>query len=81
MAPTFQREEQLWARGYRWVAGLDEVGRGPWAGPVVAAAVIFPPHLDPPLLKGVTDSKQLTAPARESLSRTIQDHALAWGWG
>lgn len=40
--PTFDHEQQLWAKGYRYVAGVDEVGRGAWAGPLVAAAVIFP---------------------------------------
>jgi len=41
--PTLEREAALWAKGFRLVAGLDEVGRGPLAGPVVAAAVVFAP--------------------------------------
>lgn len=42
ITPTFKHERQLWSQGYRYVAGVDEVGRGAWAGPLVAAAVIFP---------------------------------------
>lgn len=60
------------------VIGIDEVGRGAWAGPVVAAAVILPPRLR---LTGVRDSKLLPAPARERLSRDIRRHALAIGIG
>ena len=65
------------------MAGLDEAGRGAWAGPVVAAAVILPSG-DPDLarhLLGVRDSKQLTPARREALLETIQQHALAWGVG
>jgi ribonuclease HII len=65
------------------VAGLDEVGRGAWAGPVVAAAVILPPA-QPRLssaLRGVTDSKQLTARQRERLAEVIGAVALAVGVG
>lgn len=57
------------------MAGVDEAGRGPLAGPVVAAAVIF--HPDRPIL-GVDDSKRLSAAQRESLAREIRDGALAW---
>ncbi|MGN8157219.1 ribonuclease HII [Salinisphaera sp. RV14] len=57
------------------VAGIDEVGRGPLAGPVVAAAVIMPPR---PLPKGLTDSKALTAEAREALDIKIRERAIAW---
>jgi ribonuclease HII len=51
------------------IAGMDEAGRGPWAGPVVAAAVIFPPGVKRP--KGLADSKALTAEARDTLFLTI----------
>lgn len=81
--PGLDHEQRLWAGGYRCVAGLDEAGRGAWAGPVVAAAVILPPH-DPALarhLLGVRDSKQLTPARRGALLETIQRHALAWGVG
>jgi ribonuclease HII len=81
--PGLDHEQRLWAGGYCSVAGLDEAGRGAWAGPVVAAAVILPPG-DPALarhLLGVRDSKQLTPARREALLETIQQHALAWGVG
>jgi ribonuclease HII len=81
--PTLTYETHLWAKGYARVAGLDEAGRGAWAGPVVAAAVILPPD-DPHLLRhlaGVRDSKQLAAARREALLGVIVEHALAWGVG
>jgi ribonuclease HII len=81
--PTLDWEMRLWRQGYRRVAGLDEAGRGAWAGPVVAAAVILPPddgqlarHLD-----GVCDSKLLSAARREALLEVITRHALAVGVG
>lgn len=81
--PTLTYENRLWDGGYRHVAGLDEAGRGSWAGPVVAAAVILPPD-EPQLAKalsGVRDSKRLTAARRETLLEVITQHALAWGVG
>jgi ribonuclease HII len=69
--------------GYRRVAGVDEAGRGAWAGPVVAAAVILPPD-DPEIaerLEGVRDSKMLSAARRESLLPVIEEHAHAWAVG
>jgi ribonuclease HII len=60
------------------IAGVDEVGRGPLAGPVVAAAVIFPPGF---YLPGVTDSKLLTAKQRETLFPLILKHSLSVGLG
>ena len=57
------------------VCGVDEAGRGPWAGPVSAAAVILDPKRTP---KGLDDSKKLTARAREALEVEIQEMALAW---
>jgi ribonuclease HII len=76
-------EKRLWDEGYRHVAGLDEAGRGAWAGPVVAAAVILPAG-DPELarhLDGVRDSKELTAMRREALLKAIRQYALAWAVG
>ncbi len=72
-------EEALWQQGVRWVAGVDEAGRGCLAGPVVAAAVILPAGV---ILEGVDDSKVLTPAARESALARIQQSALAWavGW-
>jgi len=60
------------------IAGVDEVGRGPLAGPVITAAVILPVDYDLPRL---TDSKKLTAKRRESLSNDIKEQALAWAFG
>src|SRR6266516_3306882 len=71
-------ETLLWRVGIRHVAGVDEVGMGPLAGPVVAAAVVFPPgtHLD-----GVADSKVLTAAQRERLDVEIRRRAVGVGLG
>jgi ribonuclease HII len=71
-------ERALWERGLRLVAGVDEAGRGPLAGPVVAAAVVFRPEQRVP---GVTDSKQLTAETREELVVAIRRRALGIGIG
>jgi ribonuclease HII len=78
--PTLTYERRLWAKGFHLVAGLDEAGRGAWAGPVVAAAVILPAS-DPDLaqhLDGVRDSKTLSAARREKLLLVIQRRATAW---
>ncbi|TRZ50864.1 ribonuclease HII [bacterium] len=68
-----RRAHQL---GYRSIAGIDEVGRGPLAGPVVAAAVILPPDYKN---REIKDSKQLTAKKRDSLSEIIRQDALSIG--
>lgn len=65
-------------RGYQSVAGIDEAGRGPLAGPVVSAAVILPSEFN---LPGLTDSKRLTARQRESLYPLIRSQAVAVGIG
>jgi ribonuclease HII len=76
--PDLKKEIALLEQGYRFVAGLDEAGRGAWAGPVVAAAVIFP--LDhPELIKaliGLNDSKKLSAKQREHFFALIHELAL-----
>lgn len=79
--PTFIEEHRLAEQGYRFIAGIDEVGRGPLAGPVMAAAVILPLHLDVPWLSLVRDSKNLTPRRRESLFSLIQKEATAIGVG
>lgn len=61
------------------VCGVDEAGRGPWAGPVCAGAVILHPTKRPP--KGLDDSKKLTAKSREALELQIKSKAVAWGVG
>ena len=68
-------EQALWHDGHRHVAGVDEVGVGPLAGPVVAAAVIFPPGLG---LKGVDDSKRLLPDRRLALADTIRAQAVCF---
>jgi ribonuclease HII len=81
MPPTSEHEQALRAAGHQRIAGIDEAGRGCWAGPVVAAAVILPPVVldDPAALEGVDDSKQLSAAARETgYTRVL---ALAEGFG
>lgn len=60
------------------IAGVDEVGRGPLAGPVVTAAVILPTEFD---LPGLTDSKKLTKKRRELLAQQIREQAIAWAFG
>ena len=80
--PTLVAERHLYHHGYLAVAGLDEVGRGCLAGPVVAAAVILP--LDTAIeadLAGVRDSKQLTPKRREQLAHIIQGRACGWAVG
>ena len=78
LAEMKKREDELRSEGCRFVAGLDEVGRGPLAGPVYAACVILPQDFDVP---GVNDSKKLSAKRREELSDIIKERALAYGIG
>ena len=72
-----QYEKALQAKGCRFIAGVDEVGRGPLAGPVVCAAVIMPLD-DESLVIGVDDSKKLSAKKREVLAKEIKNKALAY---
>lgn len=74
--PTFAEEETLWHKGIKHIAGVDEVGRGAFAGPVVTAAVILPP--DFPRNLGIHDSKLLKKEKREELSEIIKQKALAY---
>ena len=81
--PDLSLERELLRRGARPVAGADEAGRGPLAGPVVAAAVVLPPDLtgDEDWLKLLDDSKRLTPAQRERACAAVQEYALAWGVG
>jgi ribonuclease HII len=83
--PTFAAETSLWAHGIDFIAGVDEVGRGPLAGPVAAGAVILPARIRATgrfrWLSRVNDSKQLTPEAREELAPLIWEHSLAAGVG
>jgi ribonuclease HII len=80
--PTLDFEQSYWATGLKHVAGIDEAGRGPLAGPVVAAAVILPP--DPAIseaLRGVRDSKQMTPSQREYWAVFVKAFSLTYGVG
>jgi len=79
--PSFAEEERLEAQGYQRIAGIDEVGRGALAGPVVAAAVILPCRIDTPWLNQVKDSKQLSPARRQLLFHHIHEIAIAIGIG
>jgi ribonuclease HII len=76
--PSFEFERRHWAAGCRFVAGLDEAGRGCLAGPVVAAAVVLPPDAH---LPGLDDSKKLTPARRDAMLERIAAEALAVGVG
>lgn len=71
-------EESLYEKGAVSIAGVDEVGRGPLAGPVVAACVIFPRDID---ILGINDSKKLSEKKRMALAPEIKEKALAFGLG
>ena len=71
-------EQKYWNNGIKYIAGIDEAGRGPLAGPVVASAVIFEQGV---LIEGVNDSKKLTEKKREALFHVIHEKALAVGIG
>ena len=71
-------EKDCYEKGYQNIAGIDEAGRGPLAGPVVAAAVILPKGC---LIEGVNDSKKVSEKKREKLYEDIIQNAVAWGVG
>ena len=80
--PTLQYELPLWQQGFLAVAGIDEAGRGCWAGPVTAGAVILP--ADPGILErlsGVRDSKLMTPAERDAVFSLIPGEARAWAVG
>ncbi|PRW34053.1 Ribonuclease HII [Chlorella sorokiniana] len=71
LGPTRELEAELWQQGYASVAGVDEAGRGPLAGPVVAAACVVPAHVE---ISGIDDSKKLSAEQREALYEQLTTH-------
>lgn len=91
--PNLKEEKQLWNRGYKLVVGLDESGRGGWAGPVVAAALMIKPKISTsknsriftnklPEIREVRDSKKLTPKTREKLYKVLTKHfQIEWGIG
>ena len=92
--PTFIYEKRLWKKGYKIVVGLDEVGRGAWAGPLIVGATVFAPTTRSKIKDkseeskrnlfidvescGVNDSKKLTPKKREQLNDLIKEGCLAW---
>lgn len=83
MKPDLSFENELWEKGFEFVGGMDEVGRGAFAGPVIAGCVIFGKNLE---LKSSTsiiinDSKKLTQKQREVASIWIKENCLSWGIG
>ncbi|MDO8429174.1 MAG: ribonuclease HII [Candidatus Daviesbacteria bacterium] len=76
LIPTLDLETQLWEKGYKVVCGVDEVGRGCFAGPVVVGAVIFSPNSRIP--DGIADSKKLSIKKRIELTQKIKDSCLAY---
>ena len=89
MKPNFNEEKILWEQGFEFVAGLDEAGRGPLAGPVVAAAVLMNPHSTSSglakakiLLKDINDSKKLSEKQREFFYKIlVKNKNIKWGIG
>jgi len=79
--PDLRFERALWESGVRWVAGLDEAGRGALAGPVAVGAVVLPPDLPAEALEGVRDSKQMTPAQRERWAARVRAYAAAWAVG
>lgn len=83
--PDFSSEKKLWRKGFKVVAGVDEVGRGSFAGPVVTGAVVFRPdsrvreYLSEQIR--IDDSKRLTPKQREKACAWIKENALSWGVG
>lgn len=80
--PPLNYEKGLWALGYKYIGGIDEAGRGAWAGPVAAAVVVLPADAGVrQSLSGVRDSKCMTPRQRERAVPVIQAESLAWGIG
>lgn len=78
LAELTRYEQELWAGGVHYIAGVDEVGRGPIAGPVVAAAVILPQDTQ---IAGINDSKKLSEKKRLALEQVIKENCVAWAIG
>lgn len=73
--PTLDIESSLWQKGYRYIVGIDEVGRGSWAGPLVAAGVILPVNFLIP--EGLADSKLVPPLIRDKLAKFISQNAIS----
>lgn len=79
MKPHLDFEKKYWKQGKKYLCGIDEVGRGCWAGPLYVGAVVFDEGHD--MIKGVNDSKKLTAKRREELYPLVIESAAAYGVG
>ena len=79
--PNFSFEKRLWKKGLKYVAGVDEVGRGCFAGPVVAASVVFSANTNIPQDVYINDSKKVTKLRREKADKWIKENAISWGIG
>ncbi len=77
-APTRTIEKEMWARGHEWVVGIDEVGRGAWAGPLMVGAAVLPRDRR---VNGVRDSKMLSEANREFLFDRIAEWCESWAVG
>ena len=78
MIDNYKYEKELWNKGFNFIAGIDEVGRGPLIGPVVTACVVLPKDF---ILDGLTDSKKLSEKKRNIFCDYIKEHAIAYGIG
>jgi len=76
--PNFRQEKKLNRCGFLYIAGVDEAGRGAWAGPLVAGAVILNPKIK---IKGIKDSKLLRSPQRQEIFDELKEVAIAWAVG
>lgn len=76
---SLKLEKNLISQGYNYIAGIDEAGRGPWAGPVSAGCVIVDSSSQ--MVEGVNDSKKLNAAKRELLYEKIKENSIGWGIG
>ncbi len=80
--PNFKEEKKLWRKGYKYVGGIDEAGRGPLAGPVVAATVVFLDYKKTKKIKGINDSKKLSEAQREKIYKILTSGKdIGWGVG
>lgn len=79
--PNLAFEKRLWKKGYKFIAGVDEVGRGSFSGPVVVGCVVFPKNISVPKGVGINDSKELTLKKREAAALWIKKNALVFSTG
>ncbi|HJY98156.1 MAG TPA: ribonuclease HII [Patescibacteria group bacterium] len=81
--PTFRYEKRLFKKGHKLIAGVDEVGRGCFAGPLVTGCVVFGPEFKSPATSGIiiNDSKKMSPNQRENSNAWIKENAESWGIG